>query len=227
VGWVIDLTGVTAASRVLDIGCGNGAYLDRLQVVGASAIGCDMSMGMLRSSVDAAVVNADAQALPFPARSFDVVLAAHMLYHVADRELAVNEMRRVLVPGGTCVAVTNGSGHIGSLRQLVESAVHERTPGWKMIDWATRAFSLDEGMTILRTAFDSVTCVRPPIRSEVVITDPGVVSDYVASVAAAYQHQVGVPWGEIVEQTRQEVQAIIDREGAFITAGDTGAFVCR
>jgi hypothetical protein len=96
-----------------------------------------------------------------------------------------------------------------------------------MIDWATRAFSLDEGMTILRTAFDSVTCVRPPVRSEVVITDPGVVSDYVASVADAYQHQVEVPWDEIVEQTRQSVQIIIDREGAFITAGDTGAFVCR
>jgi SAM-dependent methyltransferase len=176
--------------------------------------------------MDATVVNADAQALPFLGCSFDVVLAAHMLYHVADRELAVNEMRRALVPGGRCVAVTNGSGHIRSLRQLIESVVHERTPRWKMIDWATQAFSLNEGLAIMRTAFDSVTSVRPPIRSEVVITDPGVVSDYVASVAGAYQHQVEAPWEEIVEQTRRRVQAVIDRDGAFITAGDTGAFVC-
>jgi hypothetical protein len=96
-----------------------------------------------------------------------------------------------------------------------------------MIDWATRVFSLDEGMTVMRRAFDSVTCLRPPIRSEVVITDPGVVSDYVASIADAYHHQVKAPWEEIVEQTRQSVQATIDLEGAFVIAGDTGAFVCR
>ena len=39
-----------------------------------------------------------------------------MLYHVRDLERALNEVRRVLRPGGTFVAVTNGNDHLAELR---------------------------------------------------------------------------------------------------------------
>jgi Methyltransferase domain len=47
-------------------------------------------------------------------RGNDVVPAVHMLYHVPDRETAVRELRRVLVSGGACVAVTIGARHTRS-----------------------------------------------------------------------------------------------------------------
>ena len=43
---------------------------------------------------------ADAVALPFEDKSFDVVLLLHVLYHVDDRRTALEEARRVLRPGG-------------------------------------------------------------------------------------------------------------------------------
>ena len=226
-GWVVAHAAIAGGTRVLDAGCGNGAYLTRLPGSGAIPVGCDLSMGMLRSAEGPRRVNADVQFLPFHDRSFDVVLAMHMLYHVRDKEAAAREMRRVLVDGGTFVAVTNGSGHIASLRRLVESVVGETQPGWRMTDWATRAFSLEQGREPLSVAFEDIRCIRPAAAGKVVITDADVVADYVASVGDAYQGEVNRPWSDIVGDVRSAVQAIVDRDGAFITAGETGAFVCR
>lgn len=224
---MLNLAQAGAGSCVLDVGCGNGAYLARLQARGAITTGCDLSLGMLEASAGGRLVNADAQHLPFRQEIFDVVLAAHMLYHVPDQRRAVAEVRRVLAPGGTCVVVTNGAAHIASLRELVESVVQPKNPGWRMVDWATRAFSLDDGEDMLGRAFQSVELVRPPVTSTVIITDADVVADYVASVADAYQDQLTEDWTDVVESTRQAAQAVIDRHGRITTKGDTGAFVCR
>lgn len=123
--------------------------------------------------------------------------------------------------------VTNGAAHIRSLRQLVESRVRPNNPGWTMIDWATEAFSLENGKSTMLTAFDTVELIRPPVVGTVIITDAEVVADYVASVADAYQDQVTDAWNDVVESTRRAAQAVIDRDGRITTKGDTGAFVCR
>jgi ubiquinone/menaquinone biosynthesis C-methylase UbiE len=89
------------AERVLDVGCGNGLYLAELRRRGIHAVGCDLSPGMLAAAAPhRELVNADVTALPFAPAACDVVLAPHMLYHVADRATAARELRRVLRPGG-------------------------------------------------------------------------------------------------------------------------------
>ncbi len=165
VSWVLELAGLSPGStnRVLDVGCGNGLYLAQLRLWSITTIGCDLSQGMLASAraTEQNLVNADVTRLPFPSSVFDVVLAPHMLYHVADRAAAALEMRRVTRPGGRCVVVTNGVEHMRSLRSLVESAVRAATPGWDMRDPSTRTFSLDNGEDQLRSAFTEVTrCSR-------------------------------------------------------------------
>ena len=52
-------------------------------------------------------------------------------------------------------------------------------------------------------------------------------ADYVASWAGFYQDQIARPWPEVVRDVRQDVQAVIDQEGAFVVSGDLAAFVCR
>ena len=201
-------------------------HLERLRRQGADVVGCDLSLGMLRAASGPRLVNADALFMPLKDCCTDVILAAHMLYHVAAPIFAVAEMRRVLLPGGKCVVVTNGLAHIASLRRIVESVVRESTPGWRMSDWATRTFSLDEGAEILRTAFDTVACVRPPVKSEAVITDADVAADYIASVADAYESEVACSWADVVDGTRRAVASVLEKYGAFITSGVTGAFMC-
>ena len=226
VRWVVGLAGLSPGMQVLDVGCGNGQYLRALAAHPVRAAGCDLSAGMLRSSAHPVLFCADVAALPVRDEVFDVVLAAHMLYHVPDRRAAVRELRRVLAPGGTCVAVTNGANHLLPLRGLVEHAASGAAPGWHM-EPATRAFTAENAAPQLAQAFGSVSCVRPAGQAPVVIRDATVAADYVASWAGFYQDQVPRPWADIVTEVRQEVQAVIDREGAFTVSGDLAAFVCR
>jgi hypothetical protein len=91
----------------------------------------------------------------------------------------------------------------------------------------THTFTAENAAAQLSTAFGSVTCVRPPSRPPVVIRDAGVAADYVASWGSFYQEETADAWPDVVGEVRARVQAIIDREGAFITYGDLAAFVCR
>jgi ubiquinone/menaquinone biosynthesis C-methylase UbiE len=96
--------------RVLDVACGTGVVA-RLAAprVGrsGSVVGLDLNEGMLaiagRHAGDGAAIRwqqGDAAALPFGAAEFDVVLCQQGLQFFPDRARALQEMRRVVVPGG-------------------------------------------------------------------------------------------------------------------------------
>jgi ubiquinone/menaquinone biosynthesis C-methylase UbiE len=228
VGWVLGVSGVTPGLRVLDVGCGNGMYLREMASRRVEAVGCDLSLGMLGSvGHHPGLVNADVTAIPMRDDSFDIVLAPHMLYHVADRRSAAHELRRVLRPEGCCVVVTNGAAHLQALRKLVEAAVGKATPGWRMRNPSTHEFSLDNGAQQLEVAFDTVESIRPDNMAPVSISDAAIAAEYVASVADHYEDEVDCSWRDVVEDVRREVQQVIDAEGVFEIAGDSGAFICH
>jgi SAM-dependent methyltransferase len=227
VEWVMGLAALEPGQLVLDAGCGNGAYLRALRGRPVRAVGCDLSAGMLRAAGHPDLLNASITALPLRDGAFDVVLAVHMLYHVPDRQAAARELRRVLAPGGTCIAVTNHASHMRSLYELIERAVGQVTPGWQMESPSTHVFSAENGAAQLETAFDSVRCVTGGGDAPVIIQDAAVAADYVASVGDHYQDQVAAPWTDIVEGVRDAVQAVIDRDGSFVTTGTLAAFLCR
>ncbi len=93
-------------ARVLEVGCGTGLILERLGAVATSAVGLDLSPGMLRAArargLD--VVQGLATALPFADESFDLVCSFKVLAHVPDIRMALGEMARVCAPGGTVLA---------------------------------------------------------------------------------------------------------------------------
>ena len=100
------------AKNVLEIAAGTGRLTRRLLAVIAPdsvVVATDLNEPMLdearRHVTDPRVQwqVADAQALPFPDRTFDAVLCQFGLMFVPDKLLALREMRRVLRPGGTAL----------------------------------------------------------------------------------------------------------------------------
>jgi SAM-dependent methyltransferase len=107
--------------RVLEVGGGEGELAERLiNELGVELVGVDQSEAMVEvqrsKGIDARV--GDVRALRFGDGEFDVVVAAWMLYHVAELDQALAELARVLGPGGVLVAVTNSLEHLRELREL-------------------------------------------------------------------------------------------------------------
>ncbi len=91
-----------APGRVLAVGCGYGAELDFLGAW-APAVGTEIEPAPLRSAYAAGtrrVAKAGAEALPFRPASFGLVAMLDVLEHVAAEAPALDEARRVLLPGG-------------------------------------------------------------------------------------------------------------------------------
>ena len=93
-------------SRVLDIGCGIGVWLDRLgSSYGTIGTGIDISQRSL-SLADSFKVNqnsfvlADARALPFADNSYDLVTSLDVLEHINEPEKSLDEMIRVACDNG-------------------------------------------------------------------------------------------------------------------------------
>lgn len=107
-GRELDGAGLPAAARVLDAGCGTGGLIRRLSPRHPdwTWTGVDLhpeACAIARERGAADIVQADLTSLPFAAASFDAIVSADVLYHVADDGRALAELARVLRPGGTLV----------------------------------------------------------------------------------------------------------------------------
>jgi demethylmenaquinone methyltransferase/2-methoxy-6-polyprenyl-1,4-benzoquinol methylase len=109
----IEMSGVRRGNKVLDIAGGTGdltAKFSRIVGPEGAVVLADINDSMLKVGrdrlIDRGVVNnvtfsqADAQYLPFPDNTFDVITIAFGLRNVTDKELALGSMLRVLKPGG-------------------------------------------------------------------------------------------------------------------------------
>jgi len=107
----LDFLGSHCKGRLMDAGCGTGKYSIPLQMRGFDVIGVDVSLGALEMAVKGSkcrelnieFLSGDIRQLPFPASSFDVIWCYGVLQHLllVERELAINEFRRLLRTNGT------------------------------------------------------------------------------------------------------------------------------
>ena len=219
--WVFDRLKLRAGERVLEIGCGPATLwarnLHRLPH-GLNVTLTDLSLGM----VDEAGLNlastpepfsytvADAQALPLPNNSFDVVIANHMLYHVPDKALALSEIQRVLRGGGRFYAATNGQGHMRELDELVSR--HEPSVGSPILP--PLDFTLENGAAEIGKWFDSVTLER--YKDGLVVTDARALAAYVLSMSRGQR----LDSARLVQWIEQE----LEERGPIKIGKDVGLF---
>ncbi|HWD53741.1 MAG TPA: methyltransferase domain-containing protein [Acidimicrobiales bacterium] len=226
--WLAGLVDWPEDGEVLEVGCGPGLLwgtiaplLPRLHLTLT-----DLSEGMLDAArsvvapIDSlelvATTACDAQELPYPDATFDVVVANHMLYHVPEPIGAASEFARVLRPDGVLLAATNGANHLDVMRQIERQVF-----GWSSSDFVDQHFGRTSGRTILATSFEEVAWHQHP--STLVCDDPIAV---VASIRSSRSGQEATP-----EQLAALDEAVASRfradRGVVTMSMDSGCFVAR
>ena len=106
------MSSLAASRRVLDAGCGTAYGSKLLAEAGATeVIGVDVAQDVLdavRPNMPSSVIleRADVTSLPYDPGRFDLIVCFEVLEHLQDVGLALDELRRVLAPGGLIAAST-------------------------------------------------------------------------------------------------------------------------
>lgn len=128
--------------RALEIGSGTGYFSLNLKAAGmiGGLVCTDISPGMVgvlgenaaRMGLDGVeAVRADADSLPFPDQSFDLVLGHAVLHHLPDLSVAFSEFLRVLRPGGRIVFAGEPSRFGDRLARVPKRAAILLSPLWR------------------------------------------------------------------------------------------------
>ncbi len=131
--------------RVLEIGSGIGADFARFRKAGAHITGIDISfrsLGLARRNAGAQsavpLVQADAEAIPFATASFDMVYAWGVLHHTCSVAQALDEIHRVLKPGGECRAMLYHRGSLVAFQVYLRFGLLTGHPGASLRDLLAR-----------------------------------------------------------------------------------------
>ncbi|MGI5437714.1 class I SAM-dependent methyltransferase [Streptomyces shenzhenensis] len=228
-----DLPGIVAEQlsgvrgRVVDIGCGNGKFIQRLrgERPDLALLGLDIAPGIL-ASVPGPVAVADATRLPLATGSAHAALALHMLYHVPDIPQAVGELTRVVARDGVVIVSTNSDRDKVELDDLWQRAAGDvlgTGRGQARISLSAR-FSLEKAPAFLAEGFSRVEMIELP--GTITVHDPEPVIAHMASYRAwADQHDV--PFDATIARARSILLDHIAQHGAFEVTCLGGILVCR
>lgn len=118
------------ARRVVDVGTGTGHLLPHLRRAApdATVLGVDLTFGMVRQAAHLdgiSVAVMDARQLGLRAASIDVVVSAFMLFHVPRPADAVDQIARILHPGGWVATATWGPRHTTRVQARVAELLEQ------------------------------------------------------------------------------------------------------
>lgn len=157
--WIISNYKIDQGMSVLELGCGTGdMWKNRESLISACSklILSDFSEGMVETTKDNVGNYAnieykvlDIQEIPYEDKTFDVVIANMMLYHVPDIEKGLAEVRRVLKKGGYFYCATYGEHGIIEYLSKILSV-------YGVKDHINKNFTLQNGREILSKTFSKV-----------------------------------------------------------------------
>ncbi len=222
--WVFDHFDLPSRCRVLELGCGTGSLWEENGAripAGWDVTLSDFSSGMLEDAwrklekvhpFQYKVV--DAQSIPYGSGTFNAVVANHMLYHVPDRVSALREIRRVLAPGGTLFASTNGEKHLVEINHLLTTF----DPELNLWGRVGQSFRLENGPAQLSPWFTNVKVYRYEDALDVTEAEP--LAEYILSGWA--EKVIGTRRDEFVKFLADEMAA---RGGSLHITKDAGLLV--
>jgi ubiquinone/menaquinone biosynthesis methyltransferase len=121
---VVELAKPRPGVRALDLATGTGDIAFALAARGAEVVGLDITTRMIElaraksTSSNPVFLVGDMLALPFPRASFDIVTTGYGLRNVPNLTIAIDEIGRVLKPGGQILSLDFNRPSNGLLRHL-------------------------------------------------------------------------------------------------------------
>jgi ubiquinone/menaquinone biosynthesis C-methylase UbiE len=222
--WVFDtLVKLPAHANILELGCGAGSMWKEC----ASRIPdgwvitlTDLSDGML----DAAWRNLvplgrsfkfeqmDAQFILYADKTFDAVIANHMLYHVSDRKKTLAGIKRTLKDDGRLIATTVGNTHMQEMYQWLKRVNTNQRP-----DMFSNPFTLENGKDQLSEFFSKIEITR--YLDNLKITNVDAILKYIRSSIGA----ADISAEEFVK-LESELTAKLVQAGEIFIKKDSGLF---
>ena len=226
--WLFDQIAIAPGERVLEVGSGTGNLWteNATRLPDARIVLSDRSAGMLSTARERlgelpkgmTLQRIDVGAIPYADASFDVAIANHMLYHVADRTRAIAELARVLAPHGRCTVATNDWTHQIEIRELIARFGVESN--MIRVGRSEALFDLETAADHLSAAFDEVRVARR--HDHLDVTDATVLGDYVRSACPNSRDNLAR-----IDRLQQHVAGQIERQGSFHLTVAAGICVAR
>ncbi len=234
--WVLDKVQWRGDERVLDVGMGAGLYFEETlrRIPEGQYIAADLSLGMAREAATQRaaepirILNADAQALPFPPGVFDVVMANHMLYHVPDIHAALAEAARLLKPEGVLISATNSAATMPEFENLRWQALSQlgvSAYGDEYVQSFAGGYSLEDAAALLHNYFFAVA--RHDLPGALIFPETQPILDYLNSTRDLVEPRLPrrAHWEDYLEIIEQRVRREITRYGFFVVTKLSGVLI--
>ena len=220
------------SQAILDIGCGNGDILVYLAEHGIKGIytGIDISPGMLKEAeinaqkadTPMTFVVANAEMLPFSDASFDAVTAKFSLHCVENIPRAINEIYRVLKPGGKFVIVCRSNRSQKDFDEFRKKLAEKF--GLRIIPNMSSRFTLETLPDLVKNFYKKEFA---SIETVIRITEPELFVDYLSTYRTHFEPTPSEKtWTKILEMARAEIQKIILEHGEYAETIVHGVTLC-
>ena len=227
--WLFDQIQFKKSARILELGCGNAIlWRSNLHQIPEDAhiLLSDFSEGMLD---DARIIMGDAadafeyevidaQQIPYPDDSFDIVIANLMLYHIPDRKKAISEISRVLKPDGAFYATAFGLKYMKELSDLVYNYDKKINCSLEPV---ARAFGLENGEKQLSEYFEDVNLIK--YRDGLEVTEAEPLVNYVLSFTRVKE----AIKNDKIKDFEEYITNILKHEGKIKIEKESGMFIAR
>lgn len=220
--WIFSNYRIPEGMLVLELGCGTGEmWCGKDDIINrcGKLILSDFSEGMLATAQGnlkeypgIEYLQIDIQDIPFPDRTFDVVIANMMLYHVPDLAKGLSEVARVLKDSGTFYCATYGEN--GMMEQV--ELMFDDFPISSVRNYS---FTLQNGKGKLEDFFSKVQSLQYDDALEV--TDIEDMIDYIYSLPS---------WSDIQDLPRDVIRSTLEQHmhnGILRLPKDYGMFIAE
>lgn len=185
--WIAEQYDFFDGCKILELGCGTGDFWEgRLDSIGENStmVLSDFAEGMVKIVHDKysacdniKTMQIDIESIPFDDCHFDFVIANSMLYHVPNLKKSIEEVFRVLKPGGIFYAATYGEK---GMTQFFNTTLKGLDADMNIE--GNVAFTLQNGEELLRNSFDKVR--RLDYEDSLEIEDTNDLIDYMLSMTS-------------------------------------------